>query len=239
MAKDLTTLTRQHKNQLKDSEPFIWLFSIETLDPTPTRYRFSSFTQIVEFGEQDDGTPNKWYPAPIAHSGITQDGDGGLPSIDLTLANASLEIAPTVDTSAGFVGQPVEIIVVSAHQLDDFDSAIIENAEVIECSMTSEVVTFQVSAFNLFAARFPAFLFRKFTCRWLWGGLECGYNTLASGAGFEDCGVEVGGNRVATGFTLEACRLVGDDEEANVNVGQRQHPRRNGAFPSIPRPGKK
>lgn len=239
MAKDLTTLTRLHKNQLTDSEPFIWLFSIETDAPTPTRYRFASFSQIVEFGEQDDGTANKWYPAPIVHGGIQTDGDGGLPTIDITLANASLEVAPNVDNSAGFVGKSVEIIVVSAHQLDDFDAAVVEIAEVVGCTMTTEVVTFTVSAFNLFSARFPAYLFRKFTCRWIWGGIECGYNVLAPGAGFEDCGVEVGGSRVATGFTLEACKLVGEDEEANAAVGVSQHPKRGGFFPSIPRPGKK
>lgn len=239
MAKNLTTLTRLHKNALKSSDPFIWLFGIETIDVPAKRYRFASYPQVVEYGEQSDGTPIKWYPAPIAHGGIIADGDGSLPSIRISLANASLEIAPTVDASDGFVGQPVEIIVVSASQLHDPTAGVSEVAEVVDCSMTAEVVTFEVSAFNLFQAQFPPFLFRKFTCRWKWASAECAYDINATGAGFEDCGVKNGGLRVATGFTLDACRLVGDDEEANGNVGERQHPRRTGLFPSIPRPGRK
>ena len=239
MSLNLTALTRAHKNQLRKENPFIWLFGVETLDDPPQRYRFTSFPQIVHFGTDSDGLPIKWYPAPITHGGIEHDGEGGLPSIDITLANASLEIAPVVDSSIGFVGQPCEIHVVSSLELDNPDASVSEIAEVIDCAMNPETVTFSVSAFNLYEAQFPPFLYRKFTCRWKWGGVECAYNPEVTGAGYEDCGVLVGGTRAATGFTLEACTLQGDDEEANVNVGVRQHPRRIGLYPGIPRPGRR
>lgn len=238
MPRDLTTLTRAHKNQLRREMPFIWLFGLQDT-PGTDRYRFASYPQIVHFGEDSDGDSLKWYPAPITHGGIEQDGEGGLPTIEISLANASLEIAPTVDSSDGFIGREVEIHVVSALQLDDPEASVSELAEVISCSMTAEVVTFQVAAYNLFQAQFPPFLFSKYKCRWRFGSAGCGYNLNATGAGYEDCGVEVGGTRVADGFTLEACTLAGDDEEANANVGVRQHPKLAGLFPGMPRPGRR
>ncbi len=238
MAKDLTAVTRAHKNQLRHEAPFIWLFGVQNTVGTD-RYRFASYPQIVHFGANSSGVPTKWYPAPITHGGIEQDAEGGLPSIDITLANVSLEIAPTVDAEDGLVGREVEIHVISALQLNNPDASISEEAEVVRCAMTEEVVTFTVSAFNLFQAQFPPFLFSKFKCRWKFGGAECAYNTEGTGAGYKDCGLLTTDVRTATGFTLEACELAGDDEEANANVGVRQHPKLAGFFPGIPRPGRR
>ena len=165
MARDLTTLTRLHKNQLKRELPFIWLFGVQDT-PGTDRYRFASYPQVVHFGEDSAGAPIKWYPAPITHGGIEQDSEGGLPTIEISLANVSLEIAPTIDASDGMIGRRVEIHVISAAQLDDPEASISEDAEVVNCAMTDEVVTFSVSAFNLFRAQVPPFLYSKFSCRW-------------------------------------------------------------------------
>lgn len=238
MAKNLTTLTRIHKNQLRREQPFIWLFGLQKTKGVD-RYRFCSYPQIVHFGVDSAGDPLPWYPAPITHGGIEQDGEGGLPSIDVTLANVSLEIAPAVDQAGGFIGNAVEIHVVSALQLDNPDASISEVGEVVDCSMTDEAVTFSVSAFNLFQAQFPPFLFSKFNCRWLFGSKECAYNLNAPAATYKDCGLLTTDVRTATGFTLEACILVGADEDVNPNVAVVQHPKFAGFFPGLPRPGRR
>lgn len=218
--------------------PFIWLFGLQKTKGVD-RYRFSSYPQIVHFGVDAAGDPLPWYPAPIAHGGVTQDAEGGLPTIEVTLANVSLEIAPAVDAAAGFVGNEVEIHVISALQLDDPDASISEIAEVVNCSMSDEAVTFSVAAFNLFQAQFPPFLFSKFNCRWLFGGKECAYNTEVTDSLYKDCGLLKTDVRTATAFTLEACELAGADELANVNVAVVQHPKFAGFFPGMPRPGRR
>lgn len=238
MAKNLTTLTKFHKNLLRKEQPFIWLFGLQKVKGS-TRYRFASYPQIVEYGEDSNGNPLKWYPAPITHGGIEQDGEGSLPTIAITLANVSLEIAPAVDDADGFIGNQVEIHVVSALELDDPDASISLNAEITGCTMTADAITFTVSAYNLFQAQFPPFLFSKFKCRWRFGSSECAYNLNVSGAGFKDCGLKTTDVRVATGFTLEACKLAGADEEANPNVGVSQHPKHFGGFPGVPRAGRR
>lgn len=238
MPKNLTTVTREHKNALRKEMPFIWLFGLQKTAGTE-RYRFCSYPQIIQFGEDSDGNPLKWYPAPITHDGVISDGEGGLPTIDITLANVSLEIAPEVDAAAGFIGNEVEIHVISALQLDDEEASISDVAEVVNCSMNDEAVTFSVSAYNLYQYQFPPFLFSKFKCRWRMGSNECAYNLNAPGASYSDCGLLTTGTRTATGFTLEACILAGEDEEANVLVPESLHPKNFGGFPGMPRPGRR
>lgn len=225
--KELTPLTSAHKNQLETEDPFIWLFEFEVGDGT--RYRLTNFTERVEFGEDETGTPLVYYPAPIAHSGIEQSGEGDIPSIKVSIATGgAFWLTSVIDDEGGLINQRARVIVISSRELDNPTAAVIEDARVVSAAMNNKSVTLVLSAFNIFKARLPRFLYSRRRCRWIFGSGECGYNVQATGAGFTDCG-----------YTLEDCEARGDDELANANVGVRHHPERFGGFPGIPRGGRR
>ncbi len=219
--KDLTPITSAHKNQLETEDPFIWLFEFEVAGGT--RYRLTNFTERVEFGEDESGAPLVYYPAPIVHSGIEQSSEGDIPSMKVSMATGgAFWLTSTIDEEAGLVGQRARILVVSSRELDNPAAAIVEDAIIVAATMSHDAVTVELSAFNIFKARLPRFLYSRRRCRWVFGSGECGYNVQAANAGFTDCG-----------YTLEDCEARGDDELTNLGV--RHHPERFGGFPGIPR----
>tara|TARA_R110002110_G_scaffold1085_9_gene4447 strand:+ start:4516 stop:5193 length:678 start_codon:yes stop_codon:yes gene_type:complete len=224
--RDLTPSTTAHKNQLETEDPFIWLFEFEL--PDQTRYRLTNFTEKVEFGEDAEGDPVVYYPAPITHSGIEQSGEGDIPSLKVTIATGGMfSITSVIDSWGGMIGQRARVIVVSSRELHmGADAAIAEDARIIAAGMNDTAVTVTLSAFNLFKSRLPRFLYSRRRCRWIFGSGECGYNVQAGGAGFSMCG-----------YTLEDCEARGDDEFTNLGV--RHHPARFGGFPGIPRGGRR
>ena len=226
--KDLSQLTKAHKNQIESEDPFIWLFEFEM--PDGTRHRLTNFTELVEFGEDDTGSPIAYYPAPIVHSGIEQSSEGDIPSIKVTLAvGGAFWLTSAVDQHGGLVGQRARILVVSSLELDNPAAAIVEDARVVSAAMDNRSITVELSAFNVFKARLPRFLYSRRRCRWVFGSGECGYNVQAGGATtFTSCG-----------YTLEDCTARGDEELANPTIGVRHHPERFGGFPGIPTGGRR
>ena len=222
MVKSLTPITTLHKN------PFIWLFELRTRDEPARRFRLTNFTDLVEFGVDPLGAPLVYYPAPIVHSGVIQDAQSGLPSIDVTIGANTPEanelISVLVDVNEGYVGSPVRIIVVSALELGNPDAGVTDIAEVVGCTMKNEAVGFTVSSASIFQRRFPPGTYSKTRCKEIFGNEGCGYNINAPGAGFTTCA-----------NNLSDCTERGDDEEANPAVAARQHPDRFGAKPAIPR----
>lgn len=225
--KDLTPITQAHKNQLDSEWPFIWLYEIETAEePEKTMYRFTNYTERVTFNQ------NVFYPAPIIHSGINSGSDGSLPTIDFALGNASLEVAPVIDAADGLVGRFVRISVVSLLDIANLDAPIVQEGEIIGSTMDHEKINVSVGAFNFFQSNFPPFAYSRRKCKWLFGSGECGYDVNAPGAGFEGCGITTSSETVAAPFTLEACNVVGDDED--LIAVTRNHPDRFGGYPAIP-----
>ncbi len=228
MPKNLTPLTTLHKNQLEDEHPFIWLFELRTRDSPALRFRLTNFTDQVEFGTDPLGASLVYYPAPITHSGVIQDAQSGLPSIEIMVGANTPEandlLSVLVDTNEGYVGSPVRIIVVSSLELGNPDAGVVENAEVVGCAMKNDVVSFTVSSASIFQRRFPPNTHSKTRCNWIFGSDECGYNINAPGAGFVSCAND-----------LSDCTERGDDEEANPAVAVRQHPDRIRAKLAIPR----
>ena len=159
-----------------------------------------------------------------------QSGDGDLPSISISLKNLAdstgKRVGEYVDEHGGLRDQKVTIRVLSASDLEAPTPVIEETGEVQSCTMTSDTITFRVSAQNLYRAKFPPYLFSKKACRWVFGSVECGYNVNASGAAYTECG-----------YTLEDCELRGDDEESRGI--DRKHPERWGNCPGIPLQGRR
>jgi phage-related protein len=237
--KELTPITQAHKNQLDSEWPFIWMYEIQADDGDPPEmYRLTNYTERQTFNQ------NVYYPAPITHSGINLGSDGDLPTLDFAIANASLEVAPLVDQGDGLVGKFVRISIVSLLDIANLDAPMAHEGVIVGSSMDGEKTNVSVGAFNYFTASFPPFAYSRRKCRWLFGTGECGYDTEVTDAGFKGCGITSAAHALgadvvlAAPFTLEACDLVGDDEEdniANVPAGK-QHPQRFGGVPATPPP---
>ena len=222
--------------QLKAMSPFIWLFELGDPANAAQRYRYTNFTQQVPWGEDSLGNPHIYYPAQIVTSPIRHDGDQGLPTIDIGIGLGGPVASTIVDAANGFTGQPFLIHLVNSVNLAASSTAATEEGEVVGADISTDGIGLRVAAGSLFESDFPSAVYSRSGCvKWFgdFGGEGCGYNLNAPGAGFEGCGIRSGGLSVAPPFTLEACTLVGDDEEANPSVGQRQHPARFGGFPSL------
>ncbi|MCH9838463.1 hypothetical protein K0U83_22570, partial [bacterium] len=214
-----------HANQLETQAPWIWLYELQTKDEPPQRYRLTNFNQSVEFGLNSTGSPLVYSPAPITHGEVEENTEGSLPTIPITLGHAGPFIGSVMDSSDGFVGQPVRIMLVSSLDISTGRPAVTQNGEVVSASIKSEGIVLQVSAFNLYQLQFPPFVHSRRRCRWIFGSTECGYNVDSPGAGFSTC------NK-----TLANCEERGLDEVAQGFA--QNHPERFGGFPGIPRAGR-
>lgn len=225
MAESLSNVAALHANQLEVEAPWIWLYELQTADDPPQRYRLTNFTQSVEFGQNQNGEPLVYSPAPITHGAIEENTEGSLPTINVTIGNAGPLIGATLDAAAGFVEQPVRIMLVSSLDIASGVPAVSQKGEVVAAKLAGTSISFKVSAFNLFQLQFPPFVYARRRCRWIFGSGECGYNAASAGAGFTDCDK-----------TLEACEARGDDEV--LRGLSRNHPARFGGWPGIPRAGR-
>jgi len=225
MPKTLSDVLTEHKNQMESEWPLIFLYEIQTTDDPPQRFRYAKANERVYHGVNSAGAPIAYYPAPITHSGIIESGSGDIPTIEVNVANLSLELAPRLEAAGGFIGQPAIIRVISALDPENTEGTFRIDLEVVSASMTPLVATFSLGAYNLAKTNFPPYVHTKRHCRWApFGSPECGY-ILGVGGAFTTCG-----------FTLEDCRARGDDEVARGLV--RQHPKRFGGKPGIPPAGR-
>lgn len=217
--KDLSTITRLHKNQLAAEAPFVWFFEFQTTDDPPERFRLTNYTSNLYFGTNTAGEPVLYYAAPIEHGSISEESDGSLPTLEVFIGNATLEIAARFEQMAGMIGQPARIQVVSLLELSNTAAAIRFDGEIAASAMTPQVITLSIAAGNVYRETLPPFIYSKRHCRWIFGGSECGY--VVSGGGFTTCA-----------RTLTACKERGADELALSRTVL--HPGRFGAHPGIP-----
>lgn len=223
MARELSEVTKDHKNQLASEYPFIWLYEVDTLEDPLTTIRLTNYDKQITAVHPDSPTAAEytWYPAPIVHSGVSATDKGDLPTISVTIGNASLEVAAYIERLTGMVGSPARIWLISSLELDNLTSGVRIDGEIGGCKMTAQSATFQFSAFNPFVRTFPPYLMSTSRCRWLYGSVECGANP---GEGTVPA--------ACPGFTLSACEQVGDAEVASGLP--RKHPQQFGGFPGIP-----
>jgi phage-related protein len=215
MVKDIGAQYTFEKNKLDSSQPLIWLYEVQTKADPPTMIRLTNQSlQVVYQG-------NAYYPAPITHGGVGANAESDLDTVQITLGNASLEVAQILESSDGLIGQLVRISVVPESLLETSGSAVSYEGNVVSTAMGAESLTITVGARNAFKAGFPPFRYTRRKCRWLFGSVECGV-TLA-GFSLTEC----------PGYTLTACRQVGDAEVADGRP--RLHPLRFGGYPAIPK----
>jgi phage-related protein len=223
MAREFGSITEEHKNQLSSEHPFIWLYELDTLEDPKETIRLTNYDKEITAAHplSQTGEEFTWYPAAIVHSGVEQNTEADLPSLSVTVGNASLEVAEYVERLAGMVSSPARIWLVSSLELEDLSSGVSLDGEITGCTMRPDSLTFLFSCYNPFVKTFPPYLFSSSRCRWLYGSVECG---AIPGEGFvpQEC----------PGFTLAACEQVG---AAELQSGlPKKHPQQFGGFPGIP-----
>lgn len=227
MTRGLTPALEQHRNELRDLDPWEWLVEFEVPTDPPTRYRLVDNVVPVTFGVDSTGAPLTFSPAPIRVAAVRSNAGGDLPQIEISVANVDMQVGLEVEQYDGLIGQPVKLMLVNLADISNPQSRIEESGEIQGASVTADAVTFLVSSQNLARWKFPKFRVSSRSCRHAYGSQDCGYVLLDSpgetvGAGFSTCRK-----------SLEQCEERGADELARaVDVN---HPRRFGGFPGTPR----
>jgi lambda family phage minor tail protein L len=223
----LTALLEQHRSQLEDEKPWIWLYEIRVPTDPATRYRLTNYTEPVSFGTSTAGAPLVYSPFPIVHGGIVQTKEGDLPTIQVSVGNVTREIGAALEAHAGLVGACVVIRLVNRDTLADLFSQVREDSLVQSSKATHVAVDFTLAPYNLYQAQFPRNRFLRNYCEFLFGGLECGYAIPPGATG------TLGGGFTTCGKTFAQCDERGLDELLRgVTVG---HPLRFGGFLGIPK----
>jgi hypothetical protein len=218
MVKDLPLTAVIEKNKLDSSDPLVWLYEVRTKDDPPKMIRLTTESTLVSF------KGNAYYPAPITNQGIEQTSEADIGGVDVLIGNASLEVAEILEASDGLIGQQVRITLIPKGLLGDPTAAISHEADIVGMSMSGGGIRLRLGARNAYQSGFPPFRYTRRRCRWLFGSVECGVNLDTSdGFSLSEC----------PGYTLQACREVGD---AEVAAGRdRLHPERFGGYPAIPK----
>ena len=219
------TVVAAAKNQLEQTQPFIWLVSVEVPTDPPTRYRLTSYPEAIQRGQTSAGVPLTFSPFPLAFGDFRTSGKGDLPPLTLNVANVTLEVAGVLQEYGGLVGQPVTLRLVHIQGLEDPNAQAGWAGRITGCTVDDTVASFSIGAPNLQKAPYPRNRFIANHCQVRYGSAECGYIIPAAP-----------GESIGTGFstcprTLSACGVRGLDELAR---GLTQlHPLRFGAYPGI------
>lgn len=221
--RDLSDIITLHKNQLRAEAPFVWLYEVDTNEDPLTTIRLTNYDKQVTAPHPLSliGEEFTWYPAPIVHGGVEQSGEGDLPSITVTVGNASLEVGTIIERLAGMAGNQARIWLISSLDMSNLSTGIFLEGEINSCSVNATSATFQFASFNPFQRSFPPYLFSRRQCRWLYGDVNCGAKPGEGSVPLQ-----------CPGYTLSACEEVGDAEAAS-NL-PRLHPQQFGGFPGIP-----
>jgi len=227
MARDLHGILKLHQNELRDEAPWIWLYELEVpSSPSKTRYRITNYERAVKFGTNTAGSPLVYSPFPVTHGSLTQTRRGDLPTMRVTVQNATRELGLTVDQYDGMIGSRAVVRIVNLEALEEPTAQIRWDSEVKRVSVRAEMTTFELSAFNIYRSKFPRWRYLSQHCNFRYGGPECGYIPVAGA-----------GNTVGTGFDFcpkqySSCVERGEDEDARgVDV---RHPMRYGGFRGMP-----
>jgi len=212
MSYDIAALA-SFKNALATGSRFVWLYEIQVPTATPTRYRFCAQTEPVTF----DG--NEYSPFPITHDVMKEGQTGDLPTLNLTVSNVSREIAGTLESYNGLIGQPVKImLVLSVNSYDTSpqfpEQAILEwDFKITAMSISAEGASATLGDISLYEVHVPKNRISKRYCRFKYRDADCGYTGELS-----NCDKSLEGPM--------GCKAHGADSSI--------HPARFGGFPGAP-----
>jgi len=184
------------KNQ-QENKP-IFLYTIYDYDGSTDLF-FTNYDTNITFDGQE------YVRFPITHEFISENTQGQIDSVSLTLGNVSRLIQAYLEAN-DFRGVKVEIKQVFADLLDDTDAYIKHIYYVDSYTADQQNVEFTLtSKFDILEVELPARKYSRNYCGWKFKSTECGY-----------AGAETECNK-----TLARCRVLSNNS-------------RFGGFPSVP-----
>lgn len=215
------TIFFREKNLLATGERWIWLYEIEVPTDPVTRYRFVRDPEQVTFRK------NIYYPFPISHNAVSEDIEGNLPTVGLTVSNVSREVISTLESYSGLVGQPARIILTHELALTSGSSIAEHDFKILSTHVDVSSVSAQLGDVSLYETTIPGTRMIKHYCRHQYRGGACGYSVDISDDDYlASCDKTFDGPN--------GCEAHGTSEtDAGVPV---IHPERFGGFPGIPTP---
>tara|TARA_Y100001973_G_C5170562_1_gene318770 strand:- start:897 stop:1595 length:699 start_codon:yes stop_codon:yes gene_type:complete len=185
--------------------------------------RMCQDTSVITWPVSDPDN-RTWSPFNFAISTIESNGEGDLPSLQLTVENVGRVLMPTLHSGQALEGNPVSIYLVPrsgiaiAHPNHEYQQW---DFEISTIQADSETVSLRLERVNFFSKVVPQDRFTARRCRWKFGSENCGY-VINSNAAFTECPK-----------TLAACIARGEDHKTRGLPCL--HPRRFGGFPGIPK----
>jgi phage-related protein len=217
--KTLSANLRALTKKLHGTSPWLFLYEIEADVTTTARTLF----RLVPYPEQVTFAGTTYHPFPITHDVTELVADGSLPTVQLTLSNASRELPRYLEIGRGMLGNSVTITLINRQHLASASDGLVMRYRVIGASMSDESLVFRLDVPSPHRQSIPTDVAMRDRCGWQYGSTECGFVlTATTPAQFLVCPK-----------TVAACTERGNHE---VNQGRgRLHPRRFGGFPALPR----
>jgi phage-related protein len=225
---DLDPEVVARSQRVLQDRPFLWLYGIRVPEgENGKEIRLARSNADVTFDELDDGTPITWQAASVENSDFTVDSKGGLPSFEITIADARHAIGQKIEDWNYLTKPPAPVRVLIVHQdlLDDPGHAIALRFRVSQLTVNSDAVTARLSTYNFFQVQYPQDRVLRQQCRFTYGGKRCGFKIDDWDPGLFQLG--------PCEQTLEACEARGIYE---ASIGESViHPERFGGFRGVPR----
>ena len=145
--------------KVHNPKDWVWLFEFTIPSDPEQQVRLTNHDEPVPFGENDLGEPLMYVPAPIAHRGLPEPGDGSLPTVTLTMADPLRTIATLLDSHDGLEGQLVIVRVVHLDHLSLGDSAQELRAEIAGASASDDkkvpTASISITMLGMYKTAFP------------------------------------------------------------------------------------
>ena len=203
--------------KLHTASSWVELWEIRTTDADPTpAYLIAAHPTAIVFGGRT------YSPFPVQRSEESEDTEGTIPEVTLTVANIDRAIQQVI--AAGLRGKVVVRRKVNTAHLGTATNAIVDRYRILSADCSDVAATIKLGVMNPITRDFPGRRYQRNRCDLDYGGALCGYDTTRSGA-IASC------DRTLLGSN--GCRVHGDDEQA-AGI-PRQHAQNYGGEPAIPR----
>jgi lambda family phage minor tail protein L len=164
------------KNKLNSSGAFLVLLEIGYPDESP-----ENVVYVVNNNENivwPSGGGNTYLAYPFQLGDITQDSEGSIPTVDLTVVDISRQLISIVDDYDGAVGATAIVRIVHSDHLDNATAEYSEAFEIVDTSVDGKYnLKFKLGAENPLRYRIPQDRYLKDHCRYkTFKGEKCGYS---------------------------------------------------------------
>lgn len=219
---------RSEAERPHSSAQWIWLMQLTVVEfdpPSVTQQqvmRLSTYHQDLQW-PVGDPFGAVWNPFPFEVGNLELSGEGNLPQLDVSMANATRWPMQYLHATDGLVGRAVTLYLLTEAGLDiayPNHESLAWDFVVAAAMANEEQVTLRLARPNFFQRQAPQDRFVASRCRWRFGSDQCSYIVNAVAA------------HTTCDKTLTHCVARGDDEVAR-NM-PRLHPLRFGGFPGLP-----